>query len=107
VAESFGIAQAEAMMCGIPSVTDLPGGRYPVRATGHGLIVPVGDPGALRRALLEAAGWSPGRRAEGAARAHDLFGVEGCLDRYAALFADVAAARGRTMIHDLEGERTA
>jgi glycosyltransferase involved in cell wall biosynthesis len=95
VAESFGIAQAEAMMCGIPSVTtDLPGGRYPVQATGHGLIVPVGDPVALRRALLEAAGWSSGRRDEGAARARDLFGADGCLDRYAALFADVEAASG-------------
>ena len=41
------------------------------------------------------------------ARAHGLFGVEGCLDRYAALFSDVAAAPGRTMIPDLESERTA
>jgi glycosyltransferase involved in cell wall biosynthesis len=107
VAESFGIAQAEAMMCGIPSVTtDLPGGRYPVRATGHGLIVPVGDPGALRRALLKAAGWSPGRRAVGAARAHDLFGVR-AVSIVMLRSSPTAAARGRTMIHDLEGERTA
>jgi glycosyltransferase involved in cell wall biosynthesis len=106
VAESFGIAQAEAMMCGVPSVTtDLPGGRYPVQATGHGLIVPVADPVALRQALLDAAGWSSSRRDDGAARAHDLFAADRCLDRYAALFADVAAAPGET--HDLEMERTA
>jgi glycosyltransferase involved in cell wall biosynthesis len=95
VAESFGIAQAEAMMCGIPSVTtDLPGGRYPVQATGHGLIVPPRDPVALHRALREVAGWGPRRRAAGAARARELFGTEGCLDRYAALFDEVSAATG-------------
>ena len=101
VAESFGIAQAEAMMCGIPSVTtDLPGGRHPVRATGHGRVVPVGDPMALRRALLETATWDAGRREAGAARAQELFGVAGCLDRYAALFDELtgnAAARSREM----------
>ncbi len=91
VAESFGIAQAEAMMCGIPSVTtDLPGGRYPVLATELGRIVPPRDPDALRAALLEVAGWDADVRAGGAKRARDEFGVAGCLDRYAALFTTLA-----------------
>ncbi|BCJ58136.1 glycosyltransferase family 4 protein [Micromonospora endophytica] len=87
VAESFGIAQAEAMMCGIPSVTtDLPGGRYPVLATGMGRIVAPRDPAGLRTALLDVLGWDAATRREGAKRALEEFGVDGCLDRYAALF---------------------
>jgi glycosyltransferase involved in cell wall biosynthesis len=95
VAESFGIAQVEAMMCGIPSVTtDLPGGRYPVVATGMGAIVAPRDPAALRDALLDVLGWDAATRAAGAQRARDLFGVEGCLDRYDALFEQTAVASG-------------
>jgi glycosyltransferase involved in cell wall biosynthesis len=91
VAESFGIAQAEAMMCGIPSVTtDLPGGRYPVLATGLGKIVPPRHPEALRAALLEVAEWDEDTRASGAKRAREEFGAEECLDRYAAQFAALA-----------------
>jgi glycosyltransferase involved in cell wall biosynthesis len=86
IAESFGIAQAEAMMCGVPSVTtDLPGGRYPVIATGMGAVVPPRDPVALRDALLETLSWDAAVRKDGAERARDLFGLDGCLDRYAAV----------------------
>jgi glycosyltransferase involved in cell wall biosynthesis len=91
VAESFGIAQAEAMMCGIPSVTtDLPGGRYPVLATGLGKIVPPRDPEALRAAVLEVGEWDEDTRTSGAKRAREEFGAEGCLNRYAARFAALA-----------------
>jgi glycosyltransferase involved in cell wall biosynthesis len=91
VAESFGIAQAEAMMCGIPSVTtDLPGGRYPVLATGMGAVVPPRDPVALREALLAVLAWDAGRRAEGAQRARAEFGAASCLDRYASVLSGVA-----------------
>ncbi|AEB43272.1 glycosyltransferase family 4 protein [Micromonospora maris] len=87
IAESFGIAQAEAMMCGIPSVTtDLPGGRYPVLATGMGRIVQPRDPVGLRAALLDVLGWDAATRREGAKRAIEEFSVQGCLDRYATLF---------------------
>jgi glycosyltransferase involved in cell wall biosynthesis len=86
VAESFGIAQVEAMMCGIPSVTtDLPGGRYPVLATGMGTIVQPRDPVGLHDALIDLLGWDATTREQGAKRAREEFGVEGCLDRYAAL----------------------
>lgn len=96
VAESFGIVQAEAMMCGIPSVTtDLPGGRYPVVATGLGALVPPRDPAALRAALLDVLTWDQAIREQGAKRAREEFGVEGCLDRYGALFETVAADRRR------------
>jgi glycosyltransferase involved in cell wall biosynthesis len=51
--ETFGLVQIEAMMNGVPSVaSDLPGVRQPVRMTGMGEIVPVGDAGALAQALI-------------------------------------------------------
>ena len=85
-AESFGIAQTEAMMCGIPSVTtDLPGGRQPVAATGLGLLIPPRDPDQLRAALLRAAAFDATRRAAGAARTVELFALDRSLDRYESL----------------------
>jgi glycosyltransferase involved in cell wall biosynthesis len=42
--EAFGIAQVEALLAGIPVLTsDLPGVRVPVRTTGMGKVLPVGD----------------------------------------------------------------
>lgn len=87
VAESFGIVQAEAMMVGVPSVTtDLPGGRYPVTATGFGRVVPPRDVPALEKAILELAETTPEWRAEKAALARELFSVKSCLDAHQELF---------------------
>jgi glycosyltransferase involved in cell wall biosynthesis len=87
IAESFGIVQAEAMMAGVPSVTtDLPGGRFPVRSTGFGRVVPLRDPAALRAAILELSGADPAWRAQHAADARQRFGVEACLNAYEELF---------------------
>ena len=50
--ESFGLVQVEAMLEGTPVVaSDLPGVRQPIRATGMGRVVPVGDAGALGNAV--------------------------------------------------------
>ncbi len=50
---SFCLAQAEAMLCGTPSIaSDLPGVREPVRQTGMGELVPVGDSDALAQAII-------------------------------------------------------
>jgi glycosyltransferase involved in cell wall biosynthesis len=52
--ESFGIVQIESMLCGTPVVSsNLPGVRQPVRMTGMGEVVPVGDAPALAAALLK------------------------------------------------------
>nr|MDT0656792.1 glycosyltransferase family 4 protein [Micromonospora sp. DSM 115978] len=98
VAESFGIVQAEAMMCGVPSVTtDLPGGRYPVLATQFGTLVPPRDPAALHRALLAQAGAPADWREAKAREARKLFTADRSLDEYEELFTlvrDQAARRG-------------
>jgi len=52
--ESFGLVQIESMICGTPVVaSDLPGVRQPVRMTGMGKIVPIGDSPTLAKAILE------------------------------------------------------
>lgn len=53
--EAFGIAQAEAILAGVPVVaSDLPGVRQPILTTGFGLLVPPGDVSALGDALQAA-----------------------------------------------------
>jgi len=52
--ESFGLVQIEAMLQGVRVVaSDLPGVRQPVRLTGMGSIVPVGDAPALAAAIVD------------------------------------------------------
>ena len=52
--ESFGLVQIEVMLQGVPVVaSDLPGVRQPVRMTGFGRVVPVGDAAALAAAIVE------------------------------------------------------
>ena len=51
---SFGIVQIEAMTQGTPVVaSDLPGVRQPVSQTGLGIIVPIRDPGAIAKSVIE------------------------------------------------------
>jgi len=55
-AEGFGLVLIEAMAAGVPVVaTDVPGVRDVVAAGRTGLLVPVGHPDALRRAIRRAA----------------------------------------------------
>ena len=52
--ETFGLVQIEAMMHSVPTVaSDLPGVRQPVRMTGMGEIIPVGDAVALAESLTK------------------------------------------------------
>jgi glycosyltransferase involved in cell wall biosynthesis len=52
--ESFGMVQAEAMLCGAPAVASaLPGVRQPVLQSGMGELVPVDDSGALAEAIVK------------------------------------------------------
>lgn len=52
--ECFALAQVEAMLCGTPVVmTDIPGGRVPVRETGMGKLARQGDWQSIGAALTE------------------------------------------------------
>jgi len=52
--ESFGLVQIEAMINGVPVVaSDLPGVRQPVETFRMGKVVPIGDPEALAKAVIE------------------------------------------------------
>ncbi len=52
--ESFGLVQAEAMLCGVPVVaSNLPGVRVPVRLTGMGKVVAPRDSRRLAAAIKE------------------------------------------------------
>lgn len=51
--ETFGLVQIEAMIQGTPSIaSNLPGVRVPPQLTGMGEVVPIGDPEALAKAIL-------------------------------------------------------
>ena len=52
--DSFGMAQAEAMLCGSPVVcSDLPGASELVKRTGFGMVCRRGDEKSLSRAIIE------------------------------------------------------
>ena len=71
--EGFGNVLVEAMACGCPVVsTDCPHGPREILADGrHGRLVPVDDPDALARAILDALDETPDRAAL-RARAEDF-----------------------------------
>lgn len=84
--ECFALVQVEAMLCGAPVVmTDIAGGRVPVRVTGMGRLTPPGDHqgigAAIVKVLDERAHYVKPR--EEIAR---IFSFSQTVDRYEALF---------------------
>jgi glycosyltransferase involved in cell wall biosynthesis len=83
--EAFGIAQAEALLVGVPVVaSDIPGVRLPVERTGLGQIVPPRDTEAIAKGICYVAripDWS-----EGLQRARDLYGLARTVDEFADYF---------------------
>ncbi|MDJ0820558.1 MAG: glycosyltransferase family 4 protein [Paracoccaceae bacterium] len=94
VAESFGIVQAEAMMCSLPVVgSDLPGGRVPLVQTGFGVLTEPGDVDAIADALVQLRDFPEPEKHRLARLAQDLYGAEGCVNRYADLISGLIDAR--------------
>lgn len=93
--ETFGLVQIESMICGTPVVaSDLPGVRQPVRMTGMGEIIPIGDSQALATAILRVIDRPHEYRAdpqEIAAR----FSPHATAEAYERVFHNVSAEMGR------------
>ena len=89
--ESFGLVQVEAMLAGTPVVaSDLPGVRHPVRTTGMGEIVPLGDAGALAGAVERVIG-NPERYRRARTDVIAALGLDDTVDSYERLFESVIA----------------
>ncbi|MBL8164510.1 MAG: glycosyltransferase family 4 protein [Anaerolineae bacterium] len=88
--ECFALVQVEAMLSGTPVVmTNTPGGRVPVQATGMGRLAQVGDWRSIGEALVEVI-----RNREQYVRSREeieaVFSFEQTVDAYEALFQEYA-----------------
>lgn len=93
--ETFGLVQIESMICGTPVVaSNLPGVRQPIRMTGMGRVVPIGDPSALAEGLLEVLDNRQEFLADGQEIA-DRFSPLATAERYEELFARLFRELGR------------
>jgi glycosyltransferase involved in cell wall biosynthesis len=100
--ESFGIALAEAMACGLPAIaTDYPGVRAVVDDEATGLLVPPGDAAAVAAAIerLSAAGPEGRTRmgAAGRAKAEREWSWSALIDRMDAAYAEAIEERRRRL----------
>jgi len=93
--ECFGLVQVEAMLCGTPVVmTNIPGARIVVQATGMGKIVPSGSARLIGEAVLDVlnhreAYQRPRQEIE------QVFSFEDTVERYERCFRANAAPRTR------------
>jgi len=82
--ECFALVQVEAMMCGTPVVmTDTPGGRVPVTATGMGKIAKMGDAQSIGQAVVEVL-QNPAAYHKSRAEIEQIFNLEHTVDAYEA-----------------------
>jgi glycosyltransferase involved in cell wall biosynthesis len=96
--EAFGLVQIEAMMNGTPCVaSSLPGVRQPIRSTGMGEVVPIGDANALADAIMRIFDGPEQYRAE--PRTIDQrFAPEAIAAEYEALFIELLESKKHTQV---------
>jgi glycosyltransferase involved in cell wall biosynthesis len=88
--ECFALVQVEAMLCGTPVVmTDIPGGRVPVRETGMGKLATKGDWESIGAAVVDVL-----QQREAYIRSREFvegkFSFQETVDRYERIFRDYA-----------------
>jgi glycosyltransferase involved in cell wall biosynthesis len=96
--EPFGMSALEAMACGRPLVVTDAGGLGHLVAPAGGVRVPVGDAGALARAIVDLLGAPQRRREMGAfnqARVGERYAWERVVAQLEEVYADVVATRRR------------
>ncbi len=91
--ECFALVQVEAMLCGTPVVmTDIPGGRVPVRETGMGKLAKQGDAQSIGQALVDVLN-EPEKYTKSREFIEDVFSVQETVDTYERLFRTYAHQR--------------
>lgn len=94
--EAFGLVQIEAMMNGVACVaSSLPGVRQPVKMTGMGQVVPIGDSTALAKSILEIVG-SPDRYRGNPAEIARQFSPDSIAAEYEEVFSRLLQEKGKT-----------
>ncbi len=92
--ETFGFVQIEAMMNGVPVVaSNLPGVRQPVKMTGMGEVIPIGEADALAKAILRIFE-HPERYQGDPDELRARFSPDTTAARYEALFEEIRAELG-------------
>jgi len=93
--ETFGLVQIEAMMNGVPCVaSNLPGVRQPVRMTGMGEVIPVGDTRALADSVKRILGKPEDYKGNPIA-VRKQFAPQRNAAAYEALYREISEARGK------------
>ncbi len=96
--EAFGLVQIEAMMNGTPCVaSSLPGVRQPVRSTGMGEVVPIGDSNALADAILRIVD-DPDRYQADPRLIAQRFAPEAIAAEYEALFFELLESKKQSQV---------
>jgi glycosyltransferase involved in cell wall biosynthesis len=96
--EAFGLVQIEAMMNGTPCVaSSLPGVRQPIKSTGMGEVVPIGDANALADAIMRIFDRPEQYRAEPRTIAQ-RFAPEAIAAEYEALFIELLESKKHTQV---------
>jgi glycosyltransferase involved in cell wall biosynthesis len=94
--ETFGLAAAEALMCGTPVVATRCGGPECIVEDGDGLLVPPKDPHALSKALVRIADILPHMNSKDIAlRARQRFSPEAVGKQLEAVYDELMSAKGK------------